>query len=109
MVSTAGGRRPSRPNAWRSSNVNAVPLFSDGVSRRARPRRSGERRVATGGVYVMAIGTSRGSPQLFHSRLERKENAILTHAYCTFEIVPAARTTRCDPHHIPCPARMLVS
>src|SRR5229473_4249518 len=58
MVSTTGGSRPSRPRACRSSWVKAVPLFNDGVSRSACPRRCEERRDDAAEGDVVAIRTS---------------------------------------------------
>src|SRR6266436_2652564 len=58
MVSTTGGRRPSRPRACRSGRVNAVPLFSAGVSRRTRPRTCG-RSLVNGEEDAVAKRTSK--------------------------------------------------
>src|SRR5260370_3497017 len=58
MVSTTGGRRPSRPRACRSGRVKGVPLCSDGFSRRTRPRTCGGRLV-NGEEDGVAIRTSK--------------------------------------------------
>src|SRR6267143_1165302 len=78
MVSTTGGRRPSRPRACRSGRVNAVPLFSAGVSRRTCPRRCGGSLVKGEEGDAAAIRTSRKAEDSFKAQTEEGSPAEIT-------------------------------
>src|SRR5258708_32457437 len=70
MVSTTGGRRPSRPRDCRSGRVKAVPLFNAGISRITCPRRCGESLVDGGEEDVVAKRTSMKNSICFGARQE---------------------------------------